>query len=379
MLPPVYEHWIRVQDAGAGIVEETSADLGRIANAFKFKEVASAVAYANPAGTKALVGAVSAASSWKGSSKRWLVSIDFGISDPRALEILAKLPKSEVRIPDGLEVLARKLWPRRAFHPKCYVFGNLVGSGSNFGCLIGSANLTGGGLAHGTEISVGQIWRGPLTSASKKSLAEARDTLGWFEAAWARADPLSTVLSDYKKLKPIAKTRTLEDKTEAGELYEPPTTGEVEGDLAVQLANAKALWVEVDTLYKNLGPTKPGNQLDLPRGTRVFFGFPSPTVSVNTVLGYIELQAEGHSAFRKSVRFGNNSMDKVNLPVPDSEGPATYDHKILMFERQPPSATGVSRFTVRLGNKNDLKKWKAAATTPVDLTMSSGRNYGLLF
>jgi hypothetical protein len=379
MLRPMYEHWIRVQDAGAGILEETSADLGRIANSFKFKEVASAVAYANPAGTKALVGAVGGAPSWATSNKRWLISIDFGITEPLALEILSKLPKSEVRIPDGLEVLERKLWPRRTFHPKCYVFGSLMGSSSNFGCLIGSANLTGGGLAHGTEISVGQIWRGTLTGQTKKSLAEARDTLGWFETAWDRADPLSTVLSDYKKLKPIIKTRTLEDQTEAGGLYEPPTPAEVDGDLAVQLANAKALWVEVDTLYKNLGPARPGNQLDLPRGTRVFFGFPSPAVSLNTILGYIELQAEGHSAFRKSVRFGNNSMDKVNLPVPHTEGPATYDHKILLFERQPSSATGVSRFTVRLGNKTDLKKWKAAATTSSDLTMSSGRSYGLLF
>jgi hypothetical protein len=72
-------------------------------------------------------------------------------------------------------------------------------------------------------------------------------------------------------------------------------------------------------------------------------------------------------------------MDKVNLPVPDTEGPTTYDHKILLFERQPPRATGVSRFTVRLGNKNDLKRWKATARASVDLKMSSGRNYGLLF
>jgi hypothetical protein len=280
----MHEHWIRVQDAGGGAIEETSADLGRIANSFKFKEVAAAVAYANPAGTKALVGAVGDASSWTASTKRWLISIDFGITEPRALEILAKLPKSEVRVPDGLEVLARNLWPRRAFHPKCYIFGNLAGSGSNFGCLIGSANLTGGGLAHGTEISVGQIWRRTLTSQNRKSLAEARDTLGWFETAWDRADPLSTVLSGYKRLKPIVKTRTLEDKTEAGNLYEPPTAAEVEGDLAVQLANAKALWVEVDTLYKNLGPPGPEINWTCPEALVSSLGsHPRPSRSIRSL------------------------------------------------------------------------------------------------
>lgn len=379
MLRTMYEQWIRVQDASAGIVEEVAADIGRIAGAFKFNEFAAAVAYANPAGIRALGAAVKGMSNWSDSTKRWLVSIDFGITEPNALQQLAALPHSEVRIPDGLALLARKLRPRRTFHPKCYVFGNLQGSGSNFGCLIGSANLTGGGLAHGTEIAVGQMWRGKLSSSERKTLVAARDTLGWFETAWDNADPLSKILSGYRKIKPIVRTRTVEDKTEAGELYEPPGAAEVEGDLAVQLANAAALWVEVDVLYKNLGPTRPGNQLDLPRGTRVFFGFPAAAVPLNTIFGYIELQVVGLSSFRKSVRFGNNMMDKVNLPAPGTEGPSTYDHKILLFERQAPASTGTARFTIRLGTKTDLAKWKTAATTYVDLTMSSGRAYGLLF
>ncbi|MGH2812309.1 MAG: hypothetical protein ACRDI1_06310, partial [Actinomycetota bacterium] len=127
------------------------------------------------------------------------------------------------------------------------------------------------------------------------------------------------------------------------------------------------------------GPTRPGNQLDLPRGTRVFFGFPALAVPLNTIFGYIELEVVGYWSFRKSVRFGNNMMDKVNLPAPGTEGPPTYDHKVLLFERQTPASSSIARFTVRLGTKADLKKWKAAATTSVDLRMSSGRAYGLLF
>ncbi len=379
MLRPMYEQWIRVQDAGAGVVEETAADLGRIANAFKFVEMAAAVAYANTAGTTALRKAINGASSWTDANKRWLVSIDFGISEPAALETLASLPNSEVRIPDGLEVLARKLRPRRTFHPKCYVFGKLDGSSSNFGCLIGSANMTGGGLAHGTEISAGQIWRGTLSARDRKALANARAALGWFETAWDRSDPVAAILTDYKKIKPVARTRSVEDTTEAGELYEPSGGAVVEGELAVQLANARELWVEVDVLYKNLGPSRPGNQLDLPRGSRVFFGFDPAAVPLNTIFGYVEIQAAGHGWHRKSVRFGNNMMDKVNLPVPGTEGPSSYDHKILLFERQASAAKGLPRFRIRLGTKADLKKWKAAAANHVDLTMSSGRAYGLLF
>ena len=48
----------------------------------------------------------------------------------------------------------------------------------------------------------------------------------------------------------------------------------------------------------------------------------------------------------RSVRFGNNSIDKVNLPIPGAAGPETYDNGVVHFER-----TGPKAFSIRLRSR----------------------------
>ena len=55
----------------------------------------------------------------------------------------------------------------------------------------------------------------------------------------------------------------------------------------------------------------------------------------------------------RSVRFGNNQMDKVNLPIPGEEGPDSYDNTVLHFER-----IGPERFRLTLGNARDHARWQ---------------------
>ncbi len=346
-------------------------------------EFHAAVAYASESGCAALVQALKkTGGGWNASSKRWLISIDFGRTEPNALQYLADVSGSEVRIPNRVAVVhTPKLFPPFVFHSKAYLAKNTTSKDSLPTCLfVGSGNLTVSGLVLGNECGTLQQWTAPLrTAAERKHFARLRSDLAWFERMWSSADTLSNVLPSYKRLWRREHVALSEDQTHAAKLYkaaEPVTSG-LE---AVRLSHARGLWVETDTLYKNRGPQKSGNQLDLPRGSRVFFGFAPSEVPRNTVFGELILQCDGYEPSSRTMRFGNNMMDKINLPVPGTAaGPGTYDNSIVLFDRRGSDKDGRNRFSVRLGTEGDLAKWKKAATRSVEGEMHGGRRYGLLF
>jgi HKD family nuclease len=100
-----------------------------------------AVAYASRRGVSELSVALTS-SRWLSAGKRWLVSMDFGRTEPAALDALAALPNSEVRVPNGRDVIAsQSLQPKITFHTKAYLF-RLAGHNCPVAVIIGSANLT---------------------------------------------------------------------------------------------------------------------------------------------------------------------------------------------------------------------------------------------
>ena len=72
-------------------------------------------------------------------------------------------------------------------------------------------------------------------------------------------------------------------------------------------------------------------------------------------------------------------MDKVNLPVPGSDGPVDYDNSYLIFDRAGIGTNGLERFRLTVADLDGLIARKAAARNTVDLYMSSGRPYGMIF
>jgi hypothetical protein len=66
-------------------------------------------------------------------------------------------------------------------------------------------------------------------------------------------------------------------------------------------------------------------------------------------------------------------MDKLDLPVPGKEGPATYRHQTLLFTRQPDGS-----FRLSLGSTPEVSIWKQASERLGTLFgMRSGREYGV--
>ena len=74
------------------------------------------------------------------------------------------------------------------------------------------------------------------------------------------------------------------------------------------------------------------------------------------MLGRVILKNEGFQQALCSVRFANNMMDKINLPIPGTQGPATYDHSILLFERNGYAADGTPIFDIQNRQRRATKK-----------------------
>ncbi|GAI35801.1 unnamed protein product, partial [marine sediment metagenome] len=123
-------------------------------------------------------------------------------------------------------------------------------------------------------------------------------------------------------------------------------------------------------VVQNRGPGKPGNQIDMHRGTRVFFGFDVANVVPNTALGPVVIAFEGETNYR-SLRYGNNGMDKITLPA--LQPPRTYANRTLLFQRQP---KGV--FELVIGTSQQASKWQRLSLQQNGLyQMQSGREFGV--
>jgi hypothetical protein len=287
------------------------------------------------------------------------------------LELLSQLPNSEVRIPDGAELLAHGLFPRRCFHPKTFIFDSGTDAAeAPFGLFVGSGNLTLSGLNAGVEHAISLLWLPPLVEREAPLLKSSLSQLNWWNAAWESATPVSRdFLIQYRRIRP---TRPREDETPSVRSFSADSPREIDTNPGIAWTNANCFWIQTKQLYKNRGAGNPGNQLDLKRGTRVYFGFRPVSVPQNTVLGKISLQYDDLRPRRCSVRFGDNSMDKVNLPIPGSDGPENYDNTVVHFDR-----AGRKRFRLTLGNRLDLQTWKARSRDQGLLyTLAGGREFG---
>jgi hypothetical protein len=121
------------------------------------------------------------------------------------------------------------------------------------------------------------------------------------------------------------------------------------------LRTARCLWTETLQIVQNLGRGNPGNQVDLKKGARVFFNSNVPlNAPLNTPLGTVQIIAPNGREDTNAMRYGNNGMDKINLPLPGRGNPEQYDNSYLMWTRMPGN-----RF--RLSVRNDGARWRNAS------------------
>ncbi len=341
------------------------------ASAAEFSRLRAAYAYASAGGAAEIVDTLRAAMpNWDLVAKKWLVSMDWGHTDPRALLLLASLEGSEVRVPYADEVLAHGLDPRTCFHPKTLILDRENGR-APVTIAIGSANLTVSGLRTGHEdVSVATWSGGSLRTAERNQLAALLAEAAWFDKVWRRASILTTTLLDsYIAVRPKRKFRSEDTSRRVVEIEKSRAA---DYDRTASLLAATRMWVEVWNVAHNLGAGQPGNQLHMQRGCRVFFGMTPLDVPPMTALGTIDIEYGGHETPR-NMRFGHNKMDTLDLPIPGVDGPATYENKVLLFRR---ISDGV--FALKVGTTAEVRRWKdKSAAEGTSFAMSSGREWGV--
>jgi HKD family nuclease len=245
----------------------------------------------------------------KSRACRWLFGFDYGRSHPTALEKLKEIGKSTIRIYDGEYVVGSNAFtPRTSFHLKTAL--TLQKSGRPRQQIVGSGNLSACGLLSGIEA-------GCVIDYSQSHHKEGSAVVSALEDIWDNSTPLEKVLNEYK--------------SRYSKIIQPTTF-----DLKESGASAKPslFWIDVGYVTKNRGEYKPGNQFDLPKGSHLFLGIKKAlNPKRNSVLGDLKLRTPNGAVVERALRYGNNEMEKLTLPIPESHGYQCYDGKILTFRK----------------------------------------------
>lgn len=285
---------------------------------------------------------------WKDVPSRWLFGIDYGRTEPQALRFMIKRMNAEIRIHDGAWIVEKDgFLPRHDFHMKT---GFLINpKESRFGMVVGSGNFSSNGLRQAIEC--GASFRAETKTEFKKTFHSAFKTA---ETLWENATPVQDILDVYE-------ARWKESGIlEAVKLDDPlPDYDKVE-----------TFWIEAGYVTRNRGPDRPGNQIDMPRGMNRYFGFNAPdNLSKNSRIGNVTFEPPTGGSVSRNLRLGDNMMEKITLPIPETHGFDVYDGKIIVFSPRN------GRFQMRALETTDFETAFGHRLAGVRV-MGSGRRYG---
>lgn len=174
------------------------------------------------------------------------------------------------------------------------------------------------------------------------------------EELWTQATPFDSVIDEY------------EQKYSELALYT------VNAGLKNTSGSTQLSWIDVGYVTKNRGGNRPGNQFDLPRGSHVYLGLDeNKNPSLNSILGELRIRTPTDEVVERSLRYGNNSMEKLTLPIPEKFGYQSYDGKILTFEI---GEEEVLRNALELDDFLRLYSKYISSS----ISMQSGRRYGTI-
>lgn len=238
---------------------------------------------------------------------RWVFGFDYGRSHPTAIRRLANIGNGDIRIYDGEYVLqSHSFTPRTSYHLKTA----LTQLENGYPCkqIIGSGNLSASGLSSGIEA-------GGIIDYSYVNQEHGDNVVSTLEEIWENSTPLEKVIDEYERLHALA-TLPKVSVIDAGE------------DAHIDYL----FWIDVGYVTKNRGSNKPGNQFDLPRGSHTHLGLQETLhPELNSILGGLRIRTPTGDVVERKLRYGNNAMEKLTLPIPENYGYQCYDGKILTF------------------------------------------------
>lgn len=326
----------------------TISEIKRIHDEVATKDFFGAYAYATQSGATSF-DLVLGGDFWEGTPSRWLFGIDYGRTQPQALRFMCAKKNADVRIYDGTWVVNQiGFVPRRDFHAK---IAFLLNPGANlFGMVVGSGNFSSNGLRKSIEAGAAIC-----TENGNGFDATLKSSLGLADSLWENATPVADILDAYEERWSASFSR----KVAENQLNMSTDHGEKE-----------IFWIEAGYVTKNRGPKRPGNQIDFPRGMGRYFGFNPPAdMPPNSVIGNVTFDTPVGGLVSNNLRLGNNMMEKISLPIPETHGFDIYDGKILVFQRSE------GRFVMRALEADDFETAFGDRLSEVRV-MISGRRYG---
>lgn len=331
------------QDPSAGIT--TLSEIMRVRNEVSADDFFGCFAYATQSGFRSFE-LKAGKDFWRTTKSRWLIGIDYGRTDPRALKEISNRDNAEVRIFDGRFVVNRSgFFPRRDYHPKISMLRNT--STNVQGVVVGSGNFSNNGLQRSVEAGATII--ASTKNQLKEYIGPARSA---FEKMWEEACLLRDVATEYENN--LANLIASRDSTR------PENSART----------TKGFWIEAGYVTKNRGQGKPGNQIFAPNGFRANFGLKKGK-GTSTHIGEITFETEVGSAVTKNYRENDNGMEKLTLPMPEDHGFEVYDGKVLIFE---PRGDRFFLTAVELGDFDLIYGHRIAGIQ----SMGGGRRFGKL-
>jgi hypothetical protein len=341
-------------------------------DAATFDSISGAFAYASSAGVSLLTNQLRAdIDGFAELRKQWLVGIDWCRSEPRAFDLLEGVPNSAVKVPDGAFVVKRQgCTPRLPWHPKALVLQGPTA----IAVIAGSGNLSRNGLTRGHEVGSLTVVSQPANAAERRALDSCQEVATWFTSVWRRATPLARVSVEYdQRFKTAARGKpplTDDDKL-------PEERRGWSEERVRKFRTASRLWIDAGNLHHNRGENRPGNQLMLSPWTKVFFGLEPVDVPTDTALGSLAIRYGGMTRWDSPLRFSNNAMEVLTLPLPGAGGPPTYDQKPLLFTAAEQDGQPVWDLTV--GTAAERRRWrnKSRAADSFYKMQNSPREWGV--
>ena len=325
--------------------QTTLSEIARVQNTISANAFFGCYAYATQSGFRVFELSMGK-NFWRDTNSRWLLGIDYGRSDPRALKEIANQANTKVRVFDGRFVVdSAGFVPRRDYHPKLAMMEN--SSSGSHGLVLGSGNFSYNGLRRSVEAGAAFT---ATTRSEKDEHIEAVSSV--FENLWKKASPLDDIIVKYE----VRLAELIASKDE----YRPKHSN----------GSAKGFWIEAGYVTKNRGQGKPGNQIFAPNGFRHFFGL-RKVKNGSTLIGEIAFETKTGPAVTKNYRENDNGMEKLTLPMPEDHGFGVYDGKVLVFK---PKGQSYVLNAVELSEFENVHGHRLANVEK----MTGGRRYGEL-
>ncbi|WP_146228140.1 phospholipase D family protein [Micromonospora sp. S4605] len=312
--------------------------------------VRAGFAYVTRSGATDLIGAMELSPQWRGARKRWLVGVHHAISEPAAIDALAALPNSQVRLAVCGESIRAAIIGRSIFHAKVVAVG-FSGTSKISSIFAGSANLTSSAMGTSARnYEAGLFW------GAKVPKSEAQTFNQWWDMAWSQAlratsANLDTYISERERF-----LRSNPDII-LGTIAAAPEA----------VASARMLWIEAGEMS---GGAR--NQIEFGEELAAFFGPLSPAQRLITIL-------RGGRAWNdrpltpKRTTFGVRIW-RLSLPTLAQSG-LQYPQRTICFQKG--DLEGVYQLEVADSDSELAKSWRESThRRGVVARTGGGRSYG---